>query len=213
MRFTMTAVCTLCVGLFIVTTNFANEGKVVSGMQTIHSTSAAPRFRIDLKLDREVYYADDTVHFTIHTERDAYLYIFGVNATNGKVSLLFPNDFAPKTKLLKAGKELVVPSPDIPYTFQIIPPYGDELFVALATQKPLVLKDKEEARQFARFFVMIRASVLPSVESVPAENVENWPDDWAFDMVWTMTIDGKRPNRDSQTSDSTWRNKIFRRFR
>jgi hypothetical protein len=79
---------------------------------------------------------DDTVTFTARASRDCYLYLVDIDPA-GKISVLFPNRYAPSNKLT-ANKVYNMPLPDV-YRLRIQGPAGPEVVKAIATTTPLRL--------------------------------------------------------------------------
>lgn len=90
-------------------------------------------FSIKIEADHDVYSPKEPVKIHLELSRDAYVYVYDINA-EGQVTLLFPNDFS-RDNLLKAGRYTL---PDRPsYSFVVTEPFGVELLQALALLKPL----------------------------------------------------------------------------
>jgi hypothetical protein len=79
----------------------------------------------------------DTVSFSARVGRDAYAYLFDVDAA-GQITLLFPNRFVPGN-LLRAGQEYALPAPQL-YRLRVAGPAGNEVLKLIVSSRPLHLE-------------------------------------------------------------------------
>ena len=160
-----------------------------------------PHFKLDMKVGRNVYYSGEPLRLAVRSAENAFLYVFSVNTATGEIGLLYPNELSPQKMHIKAGKAILVPNPNAVFEFCVVPPFGEELVVALAVKKPLSFQDRDEARQFAQFLEDIRSGEQPAMGLVTLKGVISKPkrttsaSDWAIASVRFKTMEQK-PNPD-----------------
>lgn len=98
--------------------------------------AASDPARIDIDItthlgDRQVFAEGDLVSFFLSLERDAYVYLFYRDAENNLLQLL-PNAGMP-AHLYRGGMFMPLPSAEQAYQFIVVPPFGDELILAFAS--------------------------------------------------------------------------------
>ena len=106
----------------------------------VHAGAAEPE-RVDLKItshlgDRQVFAEGDNVSFFLTLERDAYIYLFYRDAEANLLQLL-PNKQMPGHFYAK-GMFMPIPSEQQPFLFTVVPPFGDELIFAVASDKATI---------------------------------------------------------------------------
>ncbi|MGQ9838680.1 MAG: DUF4384 domain-containing protein [Cyanobacteriota bacterium] len=73
---------------------------------------------VNLELDRRgsnpIYHAGDPIHISVSTNRDAYVYLFSVQA-DGRINLILPNRLSGGNEFLQAGEVRTFP-PQKPVT-------------------------------------------------------------------------------------------------
>lgn len=88
-----------------------------------------------------------TFHFT--TEKDCYLYLFHID-TEGYLRMLFPNKWNTDNRV-KAGIDYKIPDDNMDFDFKVIAPYGSEVLIAFATDKPIESIDIDNEKGFKTF--------------------------------------------------------------
>jgi hypothetical protein len=96
---------------------------------------AGDPLQISMWADKEKYRIGEKVTFFFETNRDAYITLVN-KGTSGKVTVLFPNAFAPGF-LVKGKTRYRIPAPGDPYDMQVSGPPGQEMVVATATSAPM----------------------------------------------------------------------------
>ena len=91
--------------------------------------------RVELWAAKNDYRIGEKVTFYFQTNRDAYVTLIN-KGTSGKVTVLYPNPYAPDEKI-KAGTRYAVPGPEVNYELPISGPPGEEMVWAVATLKPV----------------------------------------------------------------------------
>ncbi|GGR49315.1 S-layer protein [Deinococcus seoulensis] len=86
-----------------------------------------------------VYRKGEQLSVGLKTNRDAFVYLFNVNA-NGQIDLFFPNTYE-ESNFVQAGVTRVFPSQGAKYTFTVGGPNGQDRLLALASTKELDLND------------------------------------------------------------------------
>ncbi len=168
----------------------------------------SPHFKLDMKVGSKVYYSGEPIRLAVRSAENAFLYVFSVNTVTGEIGLLYPNELAPQKMQIEAGKGILIPDPNAAFEFCVVPPFGEELVVALAVKKPLSFKDKDEARQFARFLEDIRSGEHPAMGLVTLKGVISKPrrttstEDWAIASVRFKTME-RKPNPDKPNKVSS----------
>ena len=81
--------------------------------------------------DQQSFVAGDRVSFLLSLERDAYVYLFYLDAESNLLQLL-PNQRL-TNHYFDAGLFIPVPDRQQPFHFTIQPPHGEELMVAFAS--------------------------------------------------------------------------------
>lgn len=89
-----------------------------------------------------VYRKGENVSVGLKTNRDAYVYLFNVNA-NGVVDLFFPNNYE-ESNFVQAGVTWVLPARGAKYTLTVGGPNGQDKLLALASTRELDLDDIAE---------------------------------------------------------------------
>ncbi len=96
------------------------------------ASPAAPlRVRVWPKDIKATYAAGETLRLCVTVDRDAYVRLLNVRS-DGRVTMLFPNAYH-RDCLVRGGQVVDLPTPAMPFTFVIEPPYGLEAVVAVAT--------------------------------------------------------------------------------
>lgn len=82
------------------------------------------------------YRPGESIAITVSTNRDAYIYLYSVEAT-GAIQRIAPNTFENNHILLRGGTSRRFPEANSPYQFTISPPYGQASVFAVASEQPL----------------------------------------------------------------------------
>ena len=81
--------------------------------------------------DQQSFVSGDQISFLLSLERDAYVYLFYLDADSNLLQLL------PNARLTQhaftAGLFIPVPNKQQPFKFTVQPPYGEEIMVAFAS--------------------------------------------------------------------------------
>ena len=86
-----------------------------------------------------VYKIGEPIRIGVKVNRDAYVYLFNINA-DGSVDLILPNAYD-RNNRLRAGEARTYPPSGARYEFTITGPEGENYVLALASLKPLSLGD------------------------------------------------------------------------
>jgi hypothetical protein len=84
-----------------------------------------------------VYQAGEEIQFRVWANRECYLRLVCIDAGGSKYQI-FPNRYQSSYRL-QAWKEQVIPSPDHPFRYRIVPPFGTEMVLAFAASTPFEL--------------------------------------------------------------------------
>ena len=101
-------------------------------------------FKVDLWTDRDdaTYKIGDKVTFFFKTDKDCNLTLLNV-ATDGKVQILFPNEFH-KDNLVKAGTIYTIPPKEAKFAIKAKAPAGEDVVKAIATLDQVTLIKDED---------------------------------------------------------------------
>lgn len=133
---------------FMVSGALAKDKKVTKKQFDIESLlkidNPQAEFKVDLWTDREdgTYKIGDRVTFFFKTDRDCRVTLLNVG-TDGKVQILFPNDFF-KDNLVKAGTTYTIPPKEAKFAIKAKAPAGEDAVKAIATLDKVVLIHDED---------------------------------------------------------------------
>lgn len=82
----------------------------------------------------------DLVKFRFRAAKACYLTLVEITP-EGAVQVLFPNRYHPENRPVRPNQWYEIPSPGMGFEIEAAPPVGQEMVVALATEKPLDLGD------------------------------------------------------------------------
>lgn len=82
------------------------------------------------------YRPGDTIAITVSPNRDAYIYLYSVEAT-GAVQRIAPNTYDNQQIFVRGGTSRRFPDANSPYQFTVSPPYGQASVFAVASEQPL----------------------------------------------------------------------------
>lgn len=91
--------------------------------------------RVDVNHPNRVYAKDELLVATVESSENGYLYLFYRDAV-GNVTMLFPNRFQ-KRNMVKTNEPVIIPAPGSIFQIRIDAPFGNELFKAVVSKKPL----------------------------------------------------------------------------
>ena len=91
-----------------------------------------------------VYKIGEPIRIGVEVNRDAYVYLFNVNA-DGSVDLILPNAYD-RNNRLRAGETRTYPPKGARYEFTITGPEGENYVLALASLRPLSLGELADVK-------------------------------------------------------------------
>jgi hypothetical protein len=91
--------------------------------------------------DGNTFHVGDTLAFRFRSAREGYLTIVDMDPA-GKVTVVYPNAYQ-KDSRVAAGQEVVLPSPEMPFSFTAEEPAGRGVVRAFVTERPLALDFEE----------------------------------------------------------------------
>ncbi|MDX2271322.1 MAG: DUF4384 domain-containing protein [Cyanobacteriota bacterium] len=128
-----------------------------AGTRSIIVNPAPTDFAVNLRLNKggsnPSYRVGEPIQISLSTNRDAYVYLFSVEA-NGTVNLILPNRFSGGREFLRANEVRTFPPAGASYQLTISAPYGQAQVLAVATQQPLNLRDIASFQSGNSFAVM-----------------------------------------------------------
>ncbi len=86
-----------------------------------------------------VYQIGDPILIYVSVNRDAYVYLFSINA-EGRIDPILPNPFE-RNNFLRAGETRRFPPEGASYRYTVTGPEGEDLVLALASLRPLNLRE------------------------------------------------------------------------
>lgn len=150
------------------------------GTRSIIVNPVPSDLRVNLELDRRgsnpIYRPGEPISITLSTNRDAYVYLFSIQA-DGRTHLILPNRFSGGNEFLRAGEVRTFPPPGASYRLTIAPPFGQAQVLAVASPRPLNFQEIASFEQSGSFAdVRVRGSQLGNaiaraiiVEGIPSD--------------------------------------------
>lgn len=150
------------------------------GTRSIIVNPVPSDLRVNLELDRHgsnpIYRPGEPIAITLSTNRDAYVYLFSIQA-DGRTHLILPNRFSGGNEFLRAGEVRTFPPPGASYRLTIAPPFGQAQVLAVASPRPLNFQEIASFEQSGSFAdVRVRGSQLGNaiahaiiVEGIPSD--------------------------------------------
>lgn len=136
---------TLALGLGL-TLSAAHASPAKITAQSIIVNPVVTELKVDVWTNKDatgnanpVYQKGEAISVGVKVNRDAYVYLFNVNA-DGAIDLFFPNGYE-ESNFVKAGTTRTLPGQGAKYTLNIGGPDGQDKLLALASLKALTLDD------------------------------------------------------------------------
>ncbi|MFS8829698.1 DUF4384 domain-containing protein [Synechococcus sp. R8-2] len=158
----------------------ADTRQLDAGTRSIIVNPVPSDLRVNLELDRHgsnpIYRPGEPIAITLSTNRDAYVYLFSIQA-DGRTHLILPNRFSGGNEFLRAGEVRTFPPPGASYRLTIAPPFGQAQVLAVASPRPLNFQEIASFEQSGSFAdVRVRGSQLGNaiaraiiVEGIPSD--------------------------------------------
>jgi len=158
----------------------ADTRQLDAGTRSIIVNPVPSDLRVNLELDRHgsnpIYRPGEPIAITLSTNRDAYVYLFSIQA-DGRTYLILPNRFSGGNEFLRAGEVRTFPPPGASYRLTIAPPFGQAQVLAVASPRPLNFQEIASFEQSGSFAdVRVRGSQLGNaiaraiiVEGIPSD--------------------------------------------
>jgi len=142
--------------------------------------------RIEVWTDKASYQTGDTVNLFFTLNKDAYVYIYNVDAKK-QVFNIFPNEYS-KDNFKRAGTHTLPDNPG--YVLRVFEATGQELFVGIASEVPIQITKEQvlgallsnNPGEFAEKTKAIILGVIPD------------PAKWATDFALFNTLPGPIPS-------------------
>ncbi len=98
------------------------------------------KFAVRVAVDREdrTYEQGELMKVTVKSQRSGHLYLLYRQA-NGSAKCLFPNLYESDNKI-RGGSEITIPTPKQGFQLRCNKPFGDELLMAIVTQRPIAVE-------------------------------------------------------------------------
>jgi hypothetical protein len=125
-------------GLSVLPENSATEAQVLQSEKIFAVLPGKNSFRIELWMDSPsgTYYEGDTMTVYFFSEKDCYYKMYYINA-QGKMNLIYPTR-RNSSNSLRANSVKVK-------KFACVPPYGNEVFLLMASEEPFAIADSDFA--------------------------------------------------------------------
>jgi hypothetical protein len=158
----------------------ADTRQLDAGTRSIIVNPVPSDLRVNLELDQRgsnpIYRPGEPISITLSTNRDAYVYLFSIQA-DGRTHLILPNRFSGGNEFLRAGEVRTFPPPGASYRLTIAPPFGQAQVLAVASPRPLNFQEIASFEQSGSFAdVRVRGSQLGNaiaraiiVEGIPSD--------------------------------------------
>ncbi|WP_337844547.1 PEGA domain-containing protein [Thermus sp.] len=91
------------------------------------------------KTGQAVYRIGDPIYIYVNVNREAYVYLFNINA-DGRIDPILPNAYE-RNNLLRAGETRRFPPEGARYRYTVTGPEGEDRILAVASKRPLSLEE------------------------------------------------------------------------
>jgi len=91
--------------------------------------------RVSVDRDDGTYEQGELMQVSVESEKSGWLYVL-IKQADGTTKCLFPNQYD-RDNQIPAGRKITLPTSTSRFRLRIAPPLGDELLIALVTQRPL----------------------------------------------------------------------------
>ncbi|WP_027460658.1 DUF4384 domain-containing protein [Deinococcus murrayi] len=185
----------LALGAALTTSAFAQPRL---SAQSIIVNPTQPDLSVSVRVDKDatgtanpVYRIGENIRISTTVNRDAYVYLFNVDAT-GEVTQILPNRFESGANFVKANTTKVFPAPGDAFTFTVDGPVGLNKVLALASLTPLNLDQlstfKSQQDQFATVNARGQDQLAQALSIVVTPLPQtSWVSDTAFFTVAAQT--------------------------
>lgn len=127
------------------------------------------------------YRVGELIRVGVSVTRDAYVYLFNVNA-DGEISLILPNGYSGGENFLYAGETRTFPAPGAGYQFRVDGPTGYDRVLALASSEQLDMSELYDIQANGFYDVQVQgAPDLARALSIVVEPVASRA--WVTDVV------------------------------
>jgi hypothetical protein len=149
----------------------------------------APTFHVRVAVDHpdRTYKEGEVMKVNVHSDLDAYLYLFYVTAEK-KTLLLFPN-FVQKDNKIPAGKQVDIPAADARFRMRVAAPFGKEVLLAVLTRQPLKVKGLEVENLTKKEVNEIDFAKVKEAHAA----LKDAPSEWAEHSIELTTVAASAP--------------------
>ncbi|MFD3006128.1 PEGA domain-containing protein [Thermus tengchongensis] len=129
------------------------------------------------KRGNAVYQVGEPIYIYVNVNRDAYVYLFNINA-DGRIDPILPNAFE-RENFLRAGETRRFPPEGARYRYTVTGPEGEDRILAVASRRPLSLGeilDVEGSRVRVQGAEGLARALSIVIEPLP-------PRDWVTDVA------------------------------
>lgn len=133
-----------------------------------------------------VYQVGENIRVSVQTNQDAYVYLFGV-LPSGDIDLILPNPYD-QDNFIRANEVATFPPVGARYTFDVTPPFGESVVLAVASRTPLDLSrvyDIANNRALVNGRQELGQAMAIVVEPLPDQD---WVSDVAFYYVGQYSV-------------------------
>jgi len=154
----------------------------------IRNDAAAFTVRISVDRKDRTYEKGELMHVTVRSQRDGYLYL-PYRQADGSTKCLFPNVHA-SNNFIRGGHDITIPKQG--FRLRCNEPFGDELLVAIVTERPLAV-EKIGVRSLTRSILTdvdldMFARAIRKGFDVEGATAAGVPNQWAEHSIRIKTV-------------------------
>ena len=135
------------------------------------------RLQVKVWADKTAYRIGESIQIGVRVNRDAYVTLVDLG-TSGQVTVLYPNRFH-QNNFVRAGQDVLIPSPDAGFALQAVKPEGFEQVRAIATEEPVNFTPSDFSNPNVRF----RSLDRNQTRNISIEKNRVAPSKWAEDVI------------------------------
>lgn len=179
---------------------------VEANLQNDHSSSSV---RVMVDHENRIYREGELMKVSVLSEKSGYLYLFYRQA-DGSTKCLFPNLYASDNSI-RGGEPITIPTSKQKFRLRATKPFGDELLVALVTEKPIAVERTLGAKSLTKSTTtLVNLDTLArSILENKGINVEGTGETLSSNQWAEHHVLIKSVAKDTQTSTTTQHRRII----
>ena len=119
--------------------------------------------------DKTIFLEGEAMAFKVRSDRDGYLTMLAIGPTGG-ITVLAPNSHMRSVPVVK-DQAILLPSPDMPFTVRVEPPFGVHRIKAFVTPEPLIVPGSFDDRR-SELLELARDASLGTSQNDPLDNTD-----------------------------------------